>query len=99
MDEALLLLQAYQTWIYLVLAVAFLLYARSAFGWFRAERLAEFGLERERARRGWTRSGAMAIAVVGVGTLTFLVTTIRALPCRPPCGQPRCRRCRSLRHL
>jgi len=76
MDEALLLLQAYQTWIYLVLALAFLLYARSAAGWLRAERLAEFGLERERARRGWTRSGGMAIAVIGVGILTFLVTTI-----------------------
>jgi len=76
MDEALLLIQAYQTWIFLVLALAFLLYARSAAGWWRAERLAEFGLERERAHRGWTRSAGMAIAVTGVGVLTFLVATL-----------------------
>src|SRR3990172_9566997 len=91
MDEALLLLQAYQTWIYLVLALAFLLYARSAAGWLRAERLAEFGLERERARRGWTRSGGMAIAVTGVGVLTFLVATLLspALPAAfPPTPLP-----------
>ncbi len=76
MDEALLLIQAYQTWIYLVLALALLLYARSAAGWWIAEHKAEFGLERERARRGWTRSAGMAIAVTGVGVLTFLVTTL-----------------------
>ena len=76
MDEALLLIQAYQSWIYIVLALALLLYARSAAGWWRAGRKAEFGLERERARRGWTRSAAMAVAVVAVGALTFLVATV-----------------------
>ncbi len=87
MDEALLLIQAYQTWIYLVLALALLVYARSAAGWWRAEHKAEFGLERERAHRGWTRSAGMAIAVTGVGALTFLVTTLLS-PAVPAASRP-----------
>ena len=76
MDEALLLIQAYQPWIYLILGLALVLYGRSAAGWYIAENRAEFGLERERAHRGWTRSAAMAVAVVAVGALTFLVATV-----------------------
>ena len=87
MDQALLLIQAYQTWIYLVLGLALLLYARSAAAWWRAEHRAEYGLERERAHRGWTRSAGMAIAVTGVGSLTFLVTTLLS-PAVPASSRP-----------
>src|SRR3990170_1213810 len=59
MDEALLLIQAYQTWIYAVLALAFVLYARSAIFWWRLYDRSEFGLERERARRRITRAGGI----------------------------------------
>ncbi|HMK09318.1 MAG TPA: hypothetical protein VK449_09840 [Anaerolineales bacterium] len=76
MDQALLLIQAYQTWIYLILAVAFVLYARSAFVWWRSYGRAEFGLERERARRGLTRAAVMAIWVFLVAGLTFLAATV-----------------------
>jgi len=76
MDQALLLIQAYQSWIYLILGVALVLYLRSALGWWRAYRVAAFGLERERARRGLTRSGGMALWVVVVALLTFLTATV-----------------------
>src|SRR3990170_284432 len=76
MDEALLLIQAYQSWIYLILGLALLLYLRSARSWYLAGRRAEFGLGAGSARRGWTRSGVMAMAVVAVGALTFLVATV-----------------------
>jgi hypothetical protein len=76
MDEALLLIQAYQTWIYVVLAAALVLYARSAVVWWQAYDRAEFGLERERARRGLTRAGVMGVWVVLVAGLTFLAATV-----------------------
>src|SRR3990172_3279896 len=76
MDEALLLLQAYQTWIYIILAVAFVLYARSAVLWLQVLQRAEFGLERERARRGVTRAGIMGVWVFLVAGLTFLAATV-----------------------
>jgi hypothetical protein len=76
MDEALFLIQAYQTWIYAILALAFVLYARSAFLWWRTYHRSEFGLERERARRGLTRAGVMGVWVVLVAGMTFLAATV-----------------------
>jgi len=76
MDQALLLIQAYQTWIYLVLAVAFVLYARNAGLWWRTYRRSEFGLERERARRRIARAGVMGVWVALVAGLTFLAATV-----------------------
>jgi hypothetical protein len=87
MDEALLLLQAHQTWIYVVLALAFVIYARSAFGWWRAYDRAEFGLERERARRGITRAGVMGAWVVIVAGLTFLAANVLS-PAVPAASRP-----------
>src|SRR3990172_3736604 len=72
MDQALLLIQAYQTWIYLVLAVAFVLYARNAGLWWKTYRRSEFGLERERARRRIARAGVMGVWVALVARFTFL---------------------------
>src|SRR3989304_3986103 len=76
MDEALLLIQAYQTWIYAVLALAFVLYARSAIFWWRLYDRSEFGLERERARRRITRAGVMGGWVVLVAGMTFPAATV-----------------------
>src|SRR3990172_8375595 len=95
MDQALLLIQAYQTWIYLVLAVAFVLYARNAGLWWRTYRRSEFGLERERARRRIARAGVMGVWVALVAGLTFLAATVLSpsvpapLPPPPPRGGPR----------
>jgi hypothetical protein len=76
MDQALLLIQAYQTWIYLVLALAFALYARNALLWWRSYERSEFGLERERARRRIVRAGVMGTWVALVAGLTFLAATV-----------------------
>lgn len=75
MDQALLLLQAYQTWVYLLLAAGFVLSLRLALGWWRAERSAEFGLERERARRGLTRAAVLGAWFGSIALMTFILTT------------------------
>lgn len=72
MEEALLLIQAYQTWIYIILGLALVVYGRLALRGWRANRVAEFGLERERARSGATRAGAMVAWIAAVAGLTFL---------------------------
>lgn len=87
MDEALLLIQSYQTWIYIVLAAAFILYARSAVRWWRAFGVAEFGLERERARKGMARAGLMGVWVMLVAGLTFLAATVLS-PAVPATSRP-----------
>jgi hypothetical protein len=87
MDEALLLIQTYQSWIYLILALALLIYARSGFRWWRTLDKAEFGLERERARRGLARAGVMGVWVVVVGGLTFLAATVLS-PAVPAAHRP-----------
>lgn len=87
MEEALLLVQAYQTWIYLVLGLAFLVYGRSAFRWWRTLQLAEFSLERERAQRGLVRAGAMAAWILAVAGLTFLTATFLS-PAVPASARP-----------
>jgi hypothetical protein len=76
MDQALLLIQSYQTWIYVILALALLAYLRAGLLGWRAHGRAEYGLEREKARRGMTRAGLMALWVVIVAGLTFLAATV-----------------------
>lgn len=87
MEEALLLIQAYQTWIYAILGLALLIYGRTAFYQWKALRLAEFGLERERARRGATRSVAMLAWIMVVAALTFLTATFLS-PAVPAAMRP-----------
>lgn len=73
MTEALVLIQTYQFWIYLVLGVAALVYLRLTLAWLRRYRNAVFGLERERAVAFLSRSGAMLALVVAGLSGTFLV--------------------------
>jgi hypothetical protein len=87
MDEALLLIQAYQTWIYVVLAAAFVIYARNGLIWLRAYHRSEFGLERERARRAIARAGVMGVWVVLVAGLTFLAANVLS-PAVPAAFRP-----------
>jgi hypothetical protein len=87
MEEALLLIQAYQTWIYVILGLAFLIYARIAFRQWRVLEVAEFGLERERARRGATRAAGMLAWILIVAVLTFLTATFLS-PAVPAANRP-----------
>lgn len=87
MDEALLLLQTYQGWIYLALVAAGLVYGRVAWRRLRTVQTTQFGLERERAVRGLSRALVMLGLVVGVGLLAFVTATFVA-PAVPASGRP-----------
>ncbi len=87
MDEALLLLQAHQAWLYLFAALLGGIYARVAWTRFRIVQTAQFGLERERASRGMARALVMLALVLGVGLLTFIAATFLA-PAVPASARP-----------
>ncbi len=82
MDEILLFVEEQQTWIYLLLALAGLIYLRSIFRSYRELRRAVFVLERERAMSMLIRSGAMLALVIAALAATFVVATFAgpALP-------------------
>jgi hypothetical protein len=82
MDEILLFVEEQQTWIYLLLALAGLIYLRSIFRSYRELRRAVFALERERAMSLLIRSGAMLALVIAALAATFVVATFAgpALP-------------------
>lgn len=82
MDEILLFVEEQQTWIYLLLALAGLIYFRSIFRSYRELRRAVFALERERAMSMLIRSGAMLALVIAALAATFVVATFAgpALP-------------------
>jgi hypothetical protein len=75
MEELLLFIEERQTWIYLLLVLAGVLYLRSIFYSYREIRRAIFNLERERATSKMVRSGAM-LALVAAGLVaTFVIAT------------------------
>ncbi|HEY42826.1 MAG TPA: hypothetical protein G4O11_02470 [Anaerolineae bacterium] len=82
MEEILLFVEEQQTWIYLLLAIAGLIYVRSIFRSYRELRRAVFALERERAMSMLIRSGAMLALVFAALAATFVVATFAgpALP-------------------
>jgi len=75
MTDVLLFIEEYQTWIYLALAVAILVYLRVTWRWYRSRRATIFSLEREHATAHLTRSatllGLAFVLLVG----TFAATT------------------------
>lgn len=75
MAEALVLIEELQTWIYLILGLAGLVYLRLSLRWAQEYRNAIFGLERDRAAAGLRRSATMLALVVAVLLTTFLVAT------------------------
>jgi hypothetical protein len=87
MEEALLIIEQFQGWIYLLLVVAGLTYLRMSLHWYRIWRRAVFGLERDHAAGRLTRSLAMLsfVAVVAMGT--FLVATF-LVPAVPLAARP-----------
>lgn len=75
MAEALILIETYQTWIYLILGAAGLVYLGLTLKWVAAYRNALFGLERERALASLSRYGAMMALVVAALMGTFFTAT------------------------
>jgi hypothetical protein len=87
MDEALLLIQACQGWIYLALGLVGLAYLRMGWRRYRQRRDAVFGLERESADRGLATAVGMLV-LVGAGVLaTFVIATFLA-PAVPASARP-----------
>lgn len=75
MAELVVFIEAYQTWIYVGLALVGLVYLRLTLKWWAEYREAMFGLERERALGGLRRSGAMLALILTAALGTFLAAT------------------------
>lgn len=87
MAEILLLIEAYQFWIYAGLGLAALVYLRSVWKWNLERRKAMFGLERARALAGLRRSIAMLVLVVAAMLATFIAATF-VVPALPSSARP-----------
>ncbi len=75
MEQALLIIETYQGWIYAILGLAAIVYLRSAIKWRSEFRRSVYGLERDRAVSQLTRTLAMLAFVGAVAIATFLVAT------------------------
>jgi hypothetical protein len=75
MEEALILIEENQTWIYLVLGIFGLIYLRIAVKRFQMLRSTFFGLERDRAREGLVQSIIMLLLVAVGMVATFVAAT------------------------
>jgi len=83
MTEVLLFIEEYQTWIYLALMVAILVYLNVTWRWYRSRRATIFSLEREHATAHLTRSatllGLAFLLLVGTyAATTFLGPAVPA---------------------
>lgn len=87
MEEAILFIEANQSWIYLVLVLLAVIYAWLLLQAYQRLRSAVFGLERERAISRLTRAGAMLALILSGILATFVVTTF-ASPAIPPALRP-----------
>ncbi len=87
MEEAILFIEANQSWIYLALLLLGVIYAWLFLQAYQAFRGAVFGLERERAISRLTRSGAMLALVISGILATFVITTF-ASPAIPAALRP-----------
>ncbi len=87
MEEAILFIEANQSWIYLTLVLLAVVYAWLLLQAYESLRGAVFGLERERAISRLTRSGAMLALVLSGILATFVITTF-AGPAIPAALRP-----------
>jgi len=87
MAEALLLIQTYQVWIYVILGGAGLVYLGLTLKWFNVYRNALFGLEKERAVASLSRYGAMMALVLAALAGTFFTATFLG-PAVPLAARP-----------
>jgi hypothetical protein len=75
MTELLVLIETYQVWIYVGLALVGLVYLRATWRWGLELRKAVYGLERERAVSGLRRSIAMLVLVGALVISAFVAAT------------------------
>lgn len=75
MTEALLIIEGYQAWIYLLLAIVGLIYLRQTWHWYRERRDSMFHLERERATSRLTRSASLLVLALALILSTFVLAT------------------------
>lgn len=75
MAEALLVIQEYQTWIYLSLGIVALIYLRQSWRWYRQRRQSMFQLERERATTRLAGSGSLLALAIALILATFVLAT------------------------
>jgi hypothetical protein len=75
MAEALLFLEEFQGWIYLVLGLAALVYLRITWRWYRSRRSTIFSLEREQATERLARSATLLGLALTLLLATFAATT------------------------
>jgi hypothetical protein len=87
MAEALLFLEEYQGWIYLVLGLAALAYLRWTWRWYRSRRETIFSLEREQATERLTRSATLLGLALALIAATFIATTVLG-PSMPASERP-----------
>jgi hypothetical protein len=87
MARALLFLEEYQGWIYLVLGLAALAYLRWTWRWYRSRRETIFSLEREQATERLTRSATLLGLALALMAATFIATTVLG-PSMPASERP-----------
>lgn len=87
MEETLVFIEENQTWIYILLGVAGLIYFRVTILRFNAVQNTYFNLEREKARNTFIRSALMLILIMLGLLTTFLVATF-AGPAVPISARP-----------
>lgn len=87
MEEALLFIEQYQSWIFVLLAISGLIYLRLTYQAYQAYRKAIFGLEQERARSNLTRAGSVLVLILAGALAVFVITTF-ATPALPPSFRP-----------
>ena len=76
MSDAVALIQRYQNFIYIVLAIAAVWYLRAFLGFHRKLRFSVFGLERETYGRARARSLTLLIIIISLGGLVFLTGAV-----------------------
>jgi hypothetical protein len=76
MADALLFLEEYQGWLYLILGLAALVYLRMTWRWYRSRRETIFSLEREQATERLTRSATLLGLALALMAATFIATTV-----------------------
>jgi hypothetical protein len=87
MTEALLFIEEYQTWIYLALVAAILVYLRVSWRWYRSRQATIFSLEREHATAHLTRAATLLGLALVLLVGTFAATTFLG-PAVPASARP-----------
>lgn len=85
MDEALGFFQAFEVWIYLLLALGGLFYARKFILAWQELRDAAFGLERESAQARLNQAASILVLLLAMAIAEVVLVSFVAPLCREPC--------------